>query len=519
MLNSDKLGKKGESRFDEICADVGLDCNKSQYDRTGWDFIVEFPFGEIVDNQPSLDIRRAPLSCHVQVKTLWSKNDKITLRLSAAERLAKELKPSFIYVLKVDDALNFSYAYAIHVLNEPLAKILRRLRKEHAAGTTAPNRRTISFSASRDGFLVRPTGVAFRDFALSVCGPDLRSYSVRKSEQLERLGFEERPFKIKMKIAADGIGDLVDIFLGLKKNASASEIEASVTRFGVALPEPGHSEEDALISIEPSSFDTCNIIVRRDFFAQPCIFKAEVFLPPLPNLPAEHFKVLIKSEFLSLLFAKNSWSIQAHAIDTPQAPSAWASYWRLAHALSSGTGTIEITADAHPINRTLDITDKADGPSPSQCAFMVAMWDKVISIFKFAGISDDCLVSHSVIDGNLQKIDFVYQLINSQSISTRASFTTELREVLPNNLALDMLYIDYIELGGITLAYFGVASVIGTVGDVEIVWQAKTLSLKKIAQIRLGRVQYDQMAEAAAKEMGCVNIWKQEFIPSFLPEN
>src|SRR5215211_3453231 len=43
-LNSDELGEKGQHRFAELCEDAKLTCNPSQRDRTGWDFIVEFPF-------------------------------------------------------------------------------------------------------------------------------------------------------------------------------------------------------------------------------------------------------------------------------------------------------------------------------------------------------------------------------------------------------------------------------------------------------------------------------------------
>src|ERR1700748_712130 len=103
-MNADDLGEKGQSRFQEICVDAALYANKSTRDRPGWDYIVEFPF---VDGpSPSaIDSRPAPLSCHVQVKTILSTTDRITLRLSGAERLAKEIKPAFIYVLLLAEDL------------------------------------------------------------------------------------------------------------------------------------------------------------------------------------------------------------------------------------------------------------------------------------------------------------------------------------------------------------------------------------------------------------------------------
>jgi hypothetical protein len=90
MLNADELGEKGQARFKEICADAKLICNQSDRDRTGWDFIVEFPFETVVGVLAPLESRKTPLSCHVQVKTLLDKNDRFKMRLSSAERLAKE---------------------------------------------------------------------------------------------------------------------------------------------------------------------------------------------------------------------------------------------------------------------------------------------------------------------------------------------------------------------------------------------------------------------------------------------
>ncbi len=110
-LSSDPLGAKGESRFQEICEDAGLICNKATRDRGGWDFIVEFQF-EDAEEDYSLDSRTIPLSCHVQVKTLLAQNDRFKVRLSAAERLAKEIKPAFIYVFKVV-GIQFTEAYLI----------------------------------------------------------------------------------------------------------------------------------------------------------------------------------------------------------------------------------------------------------------------------------------------------------------------------------------------------------------------------------------------------------------------
>src|SRR5271165_2490753 len=155
-LNADEQGEKGQSHFREICADAKLICNESTRDRAGWDFIVEFPFAA-AETVRSIDNRPAPISSHFQVKTIIEDRDEFRIRLSSAERLAREIKPTFIYILKVRGS-EFVGALLLHVIDEVLAKILKRLRQKQAAGgASLINQKFITFSAGRYGVqLPRP---------------------------------------------------------------------------------------------------------------------------------------------------------------------------------------------------------------------------------------------------------------------------------------------------------------------------------------------------------------------------
>lgn len=232
MLSSDRLGAKGESHFQGICEDVALTCNKSTRDLTGWDFIIEFPFAETRDTH-SLDSRSAPLSAHIQVKTLLLKNDVVRMRLSSAERLAKEIKPTFVYVVKVDGIM-FTEAFLIHILDAPLAKILARLRKEHAAGhALLINRKYISFKASLRGKRIEPTGAALRAALVEACGKNLQDYTRLKKEQRDRLGFEPLPYKGSLRFRQlRDIHELVEVFLGLKRKVEVANFQISEVQLG-----------------------------------------------------------------------------------------------------------------------------------------------------------------------------------------------------------------------------------------------------------------------------------------------
>lgn len=134
-LNSDQLGKKGESRFPELCVDAGLVPNGSTWDRRGWDFIVDWPHA---DDHSAYDSRPAPLSCLIQLKTIWTSSKSIKLRLSSVEYLAKDARPAFIYVLRVADDLSIVDAAIVHLDGEFLALVLKELRKARLEGA-APN--------------------------------------------------------------------------------------------------------------------------------------------------------------------------------------------------------------------------------------------------------------------------------------------------------------------------------------------------------------------------------------------
>jgi hypothetical protein len=125
LITSDDLGEMGEGFFTALCAQAGLICNKANRDRTGWDFIVEQRFS---GSGSALDEREKPLSFYVQLKTIKENTRRISWRLSSAEYLAKEEKPSFICILRVDQNNQFTGASLIHMLNEPL-DIVDLLRK------------------------------------------------------------------------------------------------------------------------------------------------------------------------------------------------------------------------------------------------------------------------------------------------------------------------------------------------------------------------------------------------------
>ena len=136
-LNANKLGRAGESKFTLLCDQSDLTCNKSNLDETGWDFIVEFPMIE-PDLNLTLD-KRQPAACHIQLKsTATGRGSRISLHLSAIERLAKDARPALIVVFLLHPNGDAVAGYVIHLLGEELARVLKKLRIAHKNKSALP---------------------------------------------------------------------------------------------------------------------------------------------------------------------------------------------------------------------------------------------------------------------------------------------------------------------------------------------------------------------------------------------
>ncbi|MCD4504760.1 hypothetical protein LQR30_11655 [Chromobacterium piscinae] len=259
MIGSDGLGNKGEKRFGELCADAGLFCNDSSgRDRAGWDFIVNFPVSEV--DEEMLDNRKAPLSCYVQVKTILSKVRSVRLRLNMAERLAKEPIPSFIFIFKVDENLQFSNAYLIHMYGERLASILKRLRQEQAIGDGKPfNKKHITFSPLNEEE-ISISGKGLREAINRYVGEDIDRYVENKRKHRQSIGYDERPESIHVTFGNLSNTELLDVFLGIKKDVPVLNFESVETRFGIAIKKI--PSDSGLVTIEPHSLGKCKVLAR-----------------------------------------------------------------------------------------------------------------------------------------------------------------------------------------------------------------------------------------------------------------
>lgn len=400
-LNGDDLGALGELKFAELCAKTGLIFNKSSdRDRAGWDFIVNLDFDE--SSNTSLDKRRGPSSCVVQVKATSQSTGSVRLALGMADRLAKDLNPCFVCVLKADMNFEFTDIYLVHITGHRLAAILRRLREEsrkaidddHLASdnggpdwrsaTQKPrlNRLSISFTPTPEE-RIPVSGAALRAALEAACGKDVNLYSSNKEKQLLELGYEGSPIQVVTKLDAIKRSELEEAFLGLRESVSVSEMSATEIRFDIELPE--FSSFGGKLSIRPSAVDTCQMTFRAPGL-RPASFAGEVFVLPR-GLARGHGRFRVRGPFAEVVVVPEDRQFTMAALE-PEGAAAiadWSSFFTVCQVMHlKGDIEFEPSGGGRPQRISLSrINYEIPPPAENE----LALCDALANVMKQAGIN------------------------------------------------------------------------------------------------------------------------------------
>lgn len=383
FLPSDELGEKGESRFKELCADAQLICNKSDRDRAGWDFVVDFPFDP--DRSTSFDKRGTPLSCHVQLKTIYNTTRSAKLPLHMAERLAKELKPTFVAVFKVSQRRTVDELYLIHISDDRLAAILKRLRKAELEPDRPLNKQFINF-IPRANERLGVDGLELKAAIEKACGPDMHKYSAAKRDQLERLGFDSRPVTMQMTFHAKSAEEMSDILLGLRSLVPVTDMSTQETRFGITLPHLGPTE--ATVTIQPHPLEHCKLLFKSSDGRPPAVLEADIFIIPRKITGAEP-RIHIKAGFVNLNLYPNrkfdSLTIEFDSTGKRASIRLWWNYWRMFHILNQEDGQLEVIGNNSAVLHGLKPIEKFKTRSESY-ELPMSVCDCALQILRYAGL-------------------------------------------------------------------------------------------------------------------------------------
>lgn len=488
MLTPDFLGEKGESRFKEICADAGIICNKSDRDRAGWDFILDFDFDG--KNNLSLDRRIGPMSCHVQVKTVYSTTKNIRMKLNMAERLAKEVKPSFVYVMKVDDDLTVLDAFLIHMMGDRLAFVLRRLRKESASPTPSYLNKIILSITPNATERIGVSGKELVEALKLACGSDRDAYSKNKKRQLLMLGVQG--FEAEISLLADNVNELSDILLGIKPFAPVTSVKTYERRFDVLLPISSFTKGSVSFSPEPQT--KCRIIVRGKNAESPVVVNAGFYIHPALGIGFDarinvrndllHIDIFEKSEGLDADFKFKAEGQLAYVED-------WRDFWEI-RSFASNNDIVELEVDSKKFGLMLK-TRFSGRPNEKQffafssymelCVNLINVNKKIIN-FPRRKTSWESIFSH------YSEITFLSRLINN-SLNSFVIPVDDFRGLITNS-AEKVLVVGDFTIGMYRYAYYIVSAVV--YDDEKKILNFSSASLRKLC---ISEEDYDEFVEDA----------------------
>lgn len=298
------LGKMGEDIFSFWCNSVGLVINKSQQnDKTGWDYYVEFPFENNL-NSP-LDMQKPPPECKVQVKSTDKRYKRLSIKLSNLHCLITAQMPALFIFIEFDGFDSARSAYLVHVDEEIIKKVLKRLREIDVYGKFHhPNKRTITIHYDKSHKLDVLNGESLKAAILSHIGNDFEGYVKRKMEFLKSTGFEDGFGQISFTtIGEENLKKLIDVSLGIEREVDVNNVRGTHCRFGISS-KPFVISENArvrMVDLKPIAFGSIRFKETR--FSPSITFPCKIYNSPFnAKAPKDLVKLRVEGDFFDFMF-------------------------------------------------------------------------------------------------------------------------------------------------------------------------------------------------------------------------
>jgi len=486
-LDSDTLGELGEKEFGALCARADLIANVASRDRAGWDYVIDFRLGKRLQG---LDARPAPISARVQVKTQWADREKVKLRLSSAEQLVKHTGPSFICVLSVDEDLHFTKMRVIHCRGEIVGRVLKRLR-EAEVRAERPNDVWLSIKPSDFAEATAPDHKLLRSALEDTCPTDQLAYLTAKDAERKSLGFKQGAHELKVSFSATE-DEMVDAFLGLRP-IEARMLNATETRFGIALPWEEFPEGPATLSIQPRP-DRCTVVFRTA--DKTYRMRGRAYRPPSQvNAAAARPKVLIRTDLLRVaLMSKVEGQDTKLTItigldddlaeDETRKPSDWRDAYAILAAITEGGVEMEVGLTRKDL-LTQRLKDEGAALG-SQWRKLSRLTTAAALVFDHAG-APNAKVSLQDLWMAGQELTTMTAMIRDPGSVTGMTFTTKPEIALPRPEPIAIMLGHTFKVGEHVIAYGARAVVTGNDGKAEVAWSSDTLVFLGLKRVKSER--------------------------------
>ncbi|MEG3170211.1 hypothetical protein U1737_18650 [Sphingomonas sp. LB3N6] len=285
------IAEWAEDDFSARCARAGVTRNKSRQDRTGWDYLVEFPASEVAGVPADLQPVETPAS--VQVKSKRKGRPFVDLKLSNALRFAKNAVPCFLVLYQATEGSEPIRVFSRHFWTDEIALALKRGRQADVDNRSDLHKLTVrySFSESDDH-----THDLVEWLASTVAGRT--RYAEEKLALVATLGFEDGAIHGSLSFAADDLAALIDHQIGLLDSAPTVNVTLVQRRFGMDAKTPLFSGTPDIAHLRSRPHPARVRVRPRE--GDDIWLDGELLLPAV-QAPQELMKLRVVTDFLEIV--------------------------------------------------------------------------------------------------------------------------------------------------------------------------------------------------------------------------
>ena len=257
MRNSnDELGNRGEAYFELLSSEEpGVVCNPSKRDRTGWDFVLEWP--ESASSLPR-DLRRLTPAAFIQVKATSRKSNTVAIKLSNLEKMLKSKSPCFLVLFRFTGKTGQpTECFVMHVWEALLEQTAERLTKEDKVGNEKLHKKSISVKFLPEHRVENEELIQRIRSYIDQHGSD---YAAVKS----RFAYLSGDMSMKAFVRfGSGVTAkaIAEHSVGLSKNLPVERFQPVSVRFGIEREMPGMLEE-GLLTFEPKPHSKGMLVLK-----------------------------------------------------------------------------------------------------------------------------------------------------------------------------------------------------------------------------------------------------------------
>lgn len=429
------LGDLGETVFRGLCNAVGLTVHKAEKDRTGWDFLLEFPWEQ--ENDLPRDMLSAPIECKVQIKATDKKKKKTQVTVSNLSRLVKTQLPAFFCFIEFDGKDDPQAVYLVHVDEKIIEKTLKRIRELEAKGEEKLNKHKVDIRYTDEDRLPDITGKTLKDAIKNYVPNGWAKYAENKNKLLNTLGFEEGKGQFTVTFSSKNpIEDIVDLSLGIREEICIDKSDGYYSRFGILSSSELLSSEEARLSIKAKPTPVV-LKFKEHQFSPGVLLNAELYTSPFNQfLTEQYLKLRIKSKLFEFVVEPFNGKVKCsfdfrdeHRISLDDLKN----HLRVVTLLKKASHPLIVEVSdkakkALPLPFRININDDID--DWSDVYQMAEMASSICQ--RFSVLENDVLVTIGELVQASQSIESFYQIVNADPKSVYIDFSTDFPQYQEN---------------------------------------------------------------------------------------